>query len=138
MPAATGPYVTTQAKMPYHRSAAPMAAGAVVYGGTIVAINAAGEALPASDGAAAVAVGRALETYDNTGGAAGDVQALIEIGWFAWDGSGVTAGDVGAIATVVASDDVTVEAAGLGLALGRIRELDPVTGQVWVDTGDKA
>ena len=50
---------------------APVAASTIIYKGSIVAISAAGYAIPATDTAGLLVVGIAHETVDNSAGAAG-------------------------------------------------------------------
>lgn len=59
-----------------------LAAATIIYVGTLVARNAAGNMIPASDAAAITVVGVALATVDNSTGAAGDKSIQIGAGVF--------------------------------------------------------
>lgn len=77
----------------------PIAANTRLFKGTIVQINASGQAVAAADGNGFRAVGRSRATYDNTtgsdaGGTAGDLDAQVEYGVFGW------AGEAGALPTI--------------------------------------
>lgn len=84
-----------------------VAASTVIYKGALVKINAAGYAAPCAAEAGAVFVGTAMETVDNSSGAAGDltidVDAEPEIFYVA--GTGFTQAMVGE--KMYASDDQT-------------------------------
>jgi hypothetical protein len=58
----------------------PVAAGAKIFQGSLVAINAAGYAVPGSVSTTLKGAGRAEETVDNTGGAAGDKKISVRRG----------------------------------------------------------
>lgn len=113
----------------------PVAAATKIFAGTLVAINAAGNAVPAADAAGLKVVGRAQEFVDNSAGAAGDLSVDVARGVFPFDNSvadAVTAAEL--LRIVYVEDDQTVGkvggddkiAAGLAVAI----EGD----QVWVDT----
>lgn len=55
----------------------PVAAATMIYGGHMVALNATGQAVPASATAALTVVGVSDEYADNTAGNAGDVQVIV-------------------------------------------------------------
>lgn len=55
----------------------PVAAATMIYGGHMVALNASGQAVPASATAALTVVGVSDEYADNTAGNAGDVQVIV-------------------------------------------------------------
>lgn len=61
--------------------AVPVAAGAVIDGGTLVAVNATGFAVPAAGTAGLTVVGVADERMDNTGGADGAAVCRVRRGW---------------------------------------------------------
>lgn len=88
----------------------PLAADAVIHAGALVALNAAGNLVPASVSTTLAVIGRADSAVDNTGGAAGDKSCRVEIGTFRWNNSAaadeITLADYGA--TVYAVDDETV------------------------------
>jgi hypothetical protein len=71
-----------------HLDALPLAANTKIYAGAIVAVNAAGYAVPASTSTTIKAAGRAEETIDNTGGAAGDKKIWIRRGVHLYSNSG--------------------------------------------------
>lgn len=100
----------------------PVAAAAVIYAGALVALNAAGNAIPATPTATRMR-GVALAEADNTGGAINDAQVDIERGAFliANDGS-IDRTDIGGNVFVV--DDNTVGAAGTLIA-GKCLDVTP-------------
>jgi hypothetical protein len=65
-----------------------VAAATIIYVGTLVAKNAAGNIVPASDTAALKVVGVALETVDNSAGAASAKTVQIGTGVFEFDNAG--------------------------------------------------
>jgi hypothetical protein len=107
-----------------------VAATTHIYKGSIVAVNAAGNAVPAADTAGLRVVGIAEEEVNNTGAAgAADVQVRAGIAALL-AGSGLALTDVGSIAN--ASDDQTIVTAGTnGVKVGRIVEFVSAT-SVWV------
>lgn len=100
----------------------PVAAAAKIYSGALVALDAAGNAIPAIP-AAPIMRGVALLPADNTNGAAGDVDVLTERGPFlvANDGS-IDRTHIGGDVFVV--DDNTVGAAGT-LVAGKCLDVTP-------------
>lgn len=112
-----------------------MASNTTIYAGAMVAINTSGYAVPASDTAGYLVVGRAEETVDNSG-TAGDGALNIEVrrGVFRWaNGDTFTIADVGALAYV--KDDATVQKAASAthnVVAGLIIDVD--SEGVWVDT----
>lgn len=64
-----------------------LAAAAVIPAGTLVARNAAGDAVPAGNTAGITVIGRAEADSDNTGGSAGDTTVLVKRGCFRFDNS---------------------------------------------------
>lgn len=88
----------------------PVAANTKVFGGAMVAIAATGFASGATATAANVTVGRADETVDNTGGAAGDKTIKVRRGVFRFANSAagdlITRTEIGKDCYVV--DDQTV------------------------------
>lgn len=112
----------------------PLAAATVIYKGTIVARDAAGRAVPASDTAGLRVVGRAEETVDNSAGLADALSINILLGCYKLDNSGtaaVDADDIGKMAVV--EDDQTVAETSTNLVCaGRITGVD--SDGVWVDT----
>lgn len=104
---ATSPYTADQ--YPSGLIQAGLAAATIIYAGTMVALNAAGNAISAGDTASTRVVGRAEETADNSGGAAGEATISIRRGTFKWENSisnPVTAASLGL--EVVVEDDVTL------------------------------
>lgn len=116
----------------------PVAAGARIHLGALVARDASGNAVPASNTEGLRAVGRAEETADNQGGAAGDVKVQVRRGVFRWKNDSdlpVTAADV--YEECYISDDETVrgfddEQDAPNPIAGRVMELDG--DEVWVET----
>lgn len=110
----------------------PVAASTTIYKGSIVAINAAGNAVPA--GAAGLqTVGIALAHVDNSAGAAAalSVEVQEEVGLFV-NGSSFTKADVGKKAS--ASDDQTISTYSTSSStVNLIRQVD--SNGVWVDIG---
>jgi hypothetical protein len=88
----------------------PVAAATKIYANSIVAMNASGYAVPASATSSLVVIGRAINSADNSGGAAGDLEINIEQGAFDFAmASGVNAlvdSDIGKV--VYAQDDCTI------------------------------
>lgn len=86
-----------------------VAAGAVIYQGALTVLNA-GDAEPGSTATGLVAVGRAEEQVDNTGGAAGDKTVKVSRGVFRFNNSSggdeVVDADIGSDCYIV--DDETV------------------------------
>jgi hypothetical protein len=112
----------------------PLAAATKIFQGTLVAINAAGNAVPASDTAALRVIGRAEEEVDNSDGSAGDLKINVARGVFRYANSGtnaVDADDKGKICFV--EDDQTVaETTTNKIPAGRVLDVD--ADGVWVDT----
>lgn len=100
--------------------ATAMAAGAKIFAGGLVAVNAAGFAVPASDTVGATVIGRAEEFVDNTTGGAGDKVIRTASGIFRYQSSGankLTQVDIGKQAFVI--DDQTVgKTAGNAIVAG--------------------
>lgn len=86
----------------------PVAAATTIYAGSLVVLSA-GNAAPGSTALALVAVGRAEEQVDNSGGAAGDLSVRVRRGTFRFANLGadlVVAADIGSPCFIV--DDQTV------------------------------
>lgn len=112
----------------------PVAAATRIYAGSMVMLDALGNAAGATTATGLKPAGRAEEYVDNSDGAAGDRTVLTRRGEFLWanDGS-VTRAHIGAAAYAV--DDQTVAATdggGTRSACGTIRNVS-ATG-VWVET----
>jgi hypothetical protein len=107
----------------------------VLYKGGMAAVNAAGYLAPAGVAATDRVCGRFLDTYDNSGGSAGDISAEVEQGVFRWaNGDSITAANIGS--ACYASDDQTVtkgDNAGNRPFAGVILDVDSVG--VWVLQG---
>lgn len=108
--------------------ALPVAAGVNLFANALVALNASGYVVPASASASLLVLGRIVNSVDNTGGAAGAQNVIVEQGAFDYDiASGVNAvtiADVGKL--VFAQDDHTVsrtDQAGTLPALGVLLNL---------------
>jgi hypothetical protein len=121
----------------------PVEASTKIYLGSLVGVNAAGNAVPATS--ALIVIGRADNVVngvpgidaDNSAGAAGAIKIEVVRGCFSWD---INAGDivqanVGQVAYAV--DDHTVSSSSNGGSrpiAGRIIGLDPATGGVFIDS----
>lgn len=68
----------------------PVEEDAVIYKGSMVALNAAGYAVPVTESTALNSAGMAEESVDNTGGADGDVRVTIRYGCFKWTNGDAT------------------------------------------------
>ncbi len=117
------------------RIALPVKAGEVIYEGALVAVDANGLAVPASDTAALKVMGVAVEGYDNTSGANGTVGSsnarycVVETGAYSFEATG---GAAGVQATV--SDDNTVNIAANttnDIVAGTYLEPDPESSTRW-------
>lgn len=77
----------------------PVAAGAVIYAGALVAINSSGYAVPFSVSTTLKGGGRAERAVNNTGGAAGDQSVDVRVGTFRYANSAsadlITRADIG-------------------------------------------
>jgi hypothetical protein len=120
----------------------PVEASTKIYLGSMVGVNANGNAVPATT--ALRVIGRAARGFrgiagqdaDNSAGAAGAISIVVEAGCFSWD---INASDI-AQANVdqlcYAVDDHTVSSSsssGARPVAGRIVALDPSTGGVFVN-----
>ncbi|MEN3794395.1 hypothetical protein [Fulvimarina sp. MAC3] len=97
----------------------PVASGVRIFGGTMVGVNAAKEAVPIHNASAVAFVGIALDPADNRAGAAGAKRVLVGRGVF--DGGalfvGAVAADINLPLYVVSDDELTKdEVAGSYLA----------------------
>lgn len=97
------------------RFAFPVAAGALIWKGTIVALNA-GNATPGAATAALVSVGIADQTADNTGGADGDLMVPVRRGTYLLMNSAgadeITDADYGSPCHIVDNDTVALTDGG--------------------------
>ncbi len=114
----------------------PVAAATIIYLGTLVARDANGRAVPASDTAGLRVIGRAEEQADNSDGDAGDINVKIRLGCFKFANSAdnaIDADDLGKMAVV--EDDQTVAETSTNLVCaGRIMGIDADDDGVWIDT----
>ena len=113
----------------------PVAAATIIFAGSIACLNAARDAVPGSTSTTLVAIGRAEEYVDNSGGAAGDLTISVRKGvfHFANDGS-IARADIGGNAYIV--DDQTVadtDGTGTRSLAGEIVDVD--ADGVWVKIG---
>lgn len=112
----------------------PLAASTKIFQGTLVAKDANGRAVPASDTAGLRVVGLAEETVDNSSGSAGALSINVRLGVFKFANSAdnaVTAAMIGTFAEVEA--DLAVASSSTNhVTAGRIVGVD--TDGVWVDT----
>lgn len=111
----------------------PVAAGAKIFAGALVVLDANGYAAPGSVAVGLKAAGRAEEQVDNSAGADGDENVKVRRGVFRFanDGS-IDRSHIGGQAYIV--DDQTVAAtdgAGTRSAAGTIRDVDAQG--VWVE-----
>lgn len=114
----------------------PVAAGAVLFAGALVAVNAAGNLVAGSTATGLKGFGRSEARFDNTGGAAGAITAEVRTGVFRFANSAaadaITRADVGATAYIV--DDQTVaktDGSGTRSPAGTIYDIDAQG--VWVE-----
>jgi len=124
----------TMTKGALRRQGYKVAANVVIFAGAMVAINAAGFAVPAADVAGlSRVVGVAAAKVNNIGGSDGTVDVVVEYGGqFLFAVSGITQANVGRLAVV--ADDQTLTTAATAtqdIPIGLIRSLAP-TG-AWVD-----
>lgn len=109
----------------------PVAAATKIYKGSIVVLDA-GFAKPGRTAAALTGLGRASETVDNTGGAAGAQTVRVEPGIFRFDNDAadlLTLGDIGKAA--YCTDDQTVSKTAAGKSqIGIVFDVD--ANGVWV------
>ena len=88
----------------------PVAAAMLIHQGSLVAISAAGYATKGAVATTLKAFGRAEETVDNSGGAAGDKSVMVKTGIFRWAnsaaGDAITTAEIGSDCYIV--DDQTV------------------------------
>lgn len=112
----------------------PLASATKIYAGTIVALNAAGYAVPGADTAGLVGYGRAEETVDNSTGDAGDLSVNVRRGVFLWansTGNPCDQADLGKV--VYMEDDETVAGSSNNSApAGTVVRID--SRGYWVDT----
>jgi hypothetical protein len=117
------------------RRVLPVAAATIVYAGAMVAVNAAGNAVPVTAAATLKGVGRAERRIDNSQGAAGDLSVEVMAGIFRFDNSAsadlLTQADIGS--DVYGVDDHTVaktSASSTRSVVGKVFDVDAIG--VWV------
>jgi hypothetical protein len=113
----------------------PVAAATVIYAGSLVVLDASGDAVPASTATGLIVRGIAQEHVDNGAGAAGDLRVETRRGVFRLANSAaadlITRAEIGDTAYIV--DDQTVaktDGTGTRSAAGVIRDVDAAG--VWV------
>lgn len=114
----------------------PVAAGAKIFAGALVALNATGYAVPGSTATTLKGFGRAEETVDNTGGSAGAVSVNVKKGVFHFTNS--TSTDEITIAETktdcyIVDDQTVAKTHGTNTRsiAGKVDSVD--AGGVWVD-----
>lgn len=112
------------------------AAVALVLAGTIVALNASGDAVGGSTATGLVAVGVAEDTVDNSAGAAGDLNVPVRRGVFAFANSASTDAiantDYGSTCYIVDNQTVAkTDGGATRSAAGIVRGVD--SNGVWVE-----
>jgi hypothetical protein len=112
----------------------PVEAATKIYAGSLVAVNAAGNAVPAADAAGLTVLGMAEGQVDNSAGAAGDRRVSVRrrrtFKFANSAANALTAADVGGDALVEA-DDIVAKVSTNGIVAGKVIEVD-ATG-VWVE-----
>lgn len=115
-----------------------VAADTKIFQGSLVCLLATGYATPGATSTTLVATGMAVETADNTGGAAGDIPVEVETGVFRFGNSAaadaITIAEIGDDAYIV--DDQTVAKTNGGATrsiAGKIKDVDAQG--VWVAIG---
>lgn len=114
----------------------PLAAAVILYVGTLAALDASSNLVPASDTSGLRVVGLVQATVDNSAGIAGALSADVKKGVFKFTNSGtdaVDANDKGKFAFV--EDDYTVSETGGTHKVKAGRVVDVESDGVWVDTG---
>lgn len=127
----TAPYNASE--KPGRTTLRPLAATAVIYAGNMVATNASGYALAATDAANLRLDGRAEETIDNSAGAAGDLSIKSRSGVYLYKNSAtdpLTIADIGKPCFVEAPDTVAKETTN-SLVAGVVHAITDEG--VWVD-----
>lgn len=113
----------------------PVAADAVIFKGAIVAVDADGYLVAASDTAGLKVAGIACEAFDNTGGADGDGFVVVQQGRVKVNTTGANAIVQADLYTnaVILDDDTVVQAAGAtnDIVAGKVVEVE--SDGVWVN-----
>ena len=118
---------------PGNRAAYPVAAATVLLLGTLVALDANGRLVPASDTNGLKGVALAYEEIDNSAGAAGAVLGTVAFGIFKFNNSAtqaLTAADVGTIC-YVEDNDTVAKTSDHKVKAGIVVEVE--ADGVWVD-----
>lgn len=113
----------------------PVAAATKILAGIMVARNASGYAVPASDATGLRVLGRAESQADNTDGSAGDIEATIRPGIYLWENdetNPVTDAHVGERCYVKDNQTVQSAAGTYGVVAGVVVQVD--SAGVWVDS----
>jgi uncharacterized lipoprotein NlpE involved in copper resistance len=134
MAAATTPISTPE--RPGLSAQQDVAASTVIYAGTLVALDASGNAKPASNTANLRVIGIAQETVDNSAGAAGDLKILVKPGVFVVNNAGVnpvTKAHVGSVVYVSSDNEVALSGTN-NVKAGVLRGFDATTGNPILDT----
>lgn len=112
----------------------PVAASTTIYAGSLVALDASGNAVPGTVSTTLVAAGRAEQTVDNSAGSAADLSVEVRQGTFRWEnGESITKAHIGDPAYII--DDQTVgrtDDTSTRSVAGVIVDVDP--DGVWVKT----
>lgn len=98
----------------------PVKAGAIIYQGAFVAVDAAGMAVPAQKAEGLRAAGRAEETADNQNGADGGCSVRVKRGVFIWNNTATAADKVSekhVLGPCYMEDDQTVTANASGASV---------------------
>jgi len=114
-----------------------LAQDAVVFAGTLAALDSDGYAVPASDTAGLIVIGRFEESGDNTGGDDGDKVVPVMIGTYCFIGAGLGPDDVGKPCFVSDDQTIRVTANTHNIVAGIITGVDSAT-EAWVMTGPDA
>ena len=130
--------LTADRNTPYRRGddyVYPVAATTKIYAGSVVMLNAAGDATKGATATGQIAAGRAEEQADNTTGAAGAKTVKVRKGVFRWANSAaadaITKAEIGDTCYIV--DDQTVaktDGTATRSAAGKIMDVD--ASGVWV------
>lgn len=112
----------------------PVAAAVEIFAGSLVALDASGNAVPATAATGLMARGRAEEHVDNRLGLAGALNVNSQAGIFGYASDGaLTRADIGKVVYMV--DDQTVSATSTGRSAAGI--LDDLEGSIaWVSVGE--
>jgi len=112
----------------------PVAGGATLYAGSLIALNSSGYAISAGDLASITVIGRAENTADNSAGSDGDITVTVKKGVFRFLNSTdhpVSLANRGQICFVESNQAVATTGSNLAVA-GRVVDVD--SDGVWVDT----